>query len=81
MHKIVMRRTFNIGNFETVGAEAIGEHEDAEKARLIATKQVLEAIKQECIRIFNIRIQNTHSNPWEQVNMELDGVNAELIKP
>jgi hypothetical protein len=79
MTKIVVRRTFNIGNFETIAAEAIGEHEDPEKARLIAVKQVLETIKQECIRIFNIRIQNTHSNPWVQVNMELDGVNSELI--
>ena len=80
MHKVILRRTLNIGNFESISAEAVGEHEDFEKARVIASKYVLETLKQELIRIFNIRIQNTHSNPWDQVNMELDGVNTELIK-
>ena len=78
MHKITLRRTLNIGNYETISAEAMGEHEDTQKARLIASKIVLETLQQELIRIFNIRIANTHSSPWDQVLMELDGINAEL---
>ena len=51
-----------------------------QKARLIASKAILEAIQQELIRILNIRgcIAKTHSSPWDQVTMELAGINSEL---
>ena len=49
-----------------------------QKARLIASKAILEVIQQELIRILNIRIANTHSSPWDQVTMELNGINSEL---
>ena len=78
MHRITLRRTFNIGNYESISAEATGEHEDQNQARLLASKLVLEAVQQELIRILNIRASNVHSNPWDQVLMELNGVNSEF---
>ena len=78
MQKIILRRTFNIGNFETLHIEAIGEDNDINRARLKASKAVLELAQQELIRILNIRVQNVNNSPWDQITMELNGVNSEL---
>jgi len=55
MEKVVYRRTLNIGDYETLNFETIGEHEDGNIARLIAAKKFLELAKLELIRIYNIR--------------------------
>ena len=78
MHKVILRRAFNLGNFETLHIEAIGEDDDFSKARLKAAKAVLELAQQEFVRIFNIRVQNLNNSPWDQVSMELNGVISEL---
>lgn len=78
MTKITLRRTFNIGDFETLSIEAVGEHQNPSVARLVASKQVLELAQQEMVRIFNLRAHNTKNSPWEQVNLELAGVSSEL---
>jgi hypothetical protein len=80
MQRITLRRTFAIGNFETLSFEAVGEDDDLNKARLKAAKMILELAQQEYIRIFNIRIQNINNSPWDQVAMELIGVNSELSR-
>jgi hypothetical protein len=78
MHKVILRRAFNLGNFETLHIEATGEDNDLNQARLKAAKAVLELAQQEFVRIFNIRVQNINNNPWDQVALELNGINAEL---
>jgi hypothetical protein len=84
MDNIVIRRTFNLGNFESLSIErplvleGIGEAEDLNRARLLATKQILEAAQKEMIRIFNLRVQNITGNPYTQVELELAGIKAEL---
>jgi len=78
MENVTIRRTFAIGNFESLCVEATAEGKTIEEARLLASKKVLELSKQEFIRIFSIRGQNINGNPWEQVVMELQGVEAEL---
>jgi len=83
MHKLPVRRTFNIGNYESLSYEYVGEHEDLQKARLIASKVILEVAQQEMIRIFGVRASLMNSSPiekfvWNQVVMELNGVNTEL---
>ena len=79
MTKVTIRRTFNIGDFETISIEASGEHENPTIARLLASKQILEFAQQEMVRIFNLRTRNTKNSPWEQVISELSGVSAELF--
>ena len=78
MERISIRRTFNIGNFESLSVEATAEADNIEHARLLASKQVLELAQQELVRIFNIRHHNINSSPWDQVLMELAGVKKEL---
>ena len=78
MQTITLRRTFNIGDYESLSVETTAQHEDISVARLIATKQILEQAQQEMVRIFNIRVNNTLNSPWEQVLMELKGVRTEL---
>lgn len=75
---IQIRRTFNLGNYESLTIEGIGDNPDPNIARLLATQQILWAAQQEMIRIFNIRTLNVHSSPWEQVQLELSGITAEL---
>lgn len=78
MERITVRRTFAIGNFESITIEAVAEHADANYARILASKKVLELAQQEMIRIFNVRPQNVNNNPWDQVHLELHGLQAEL---
>ena len=78
MERVTVRRTFAIGNYETISFEAVAEHVDANYARLLATKKVLEMAQKDMIRIFNVRIQNVNNNPWDQVVLELNGLEVEL---
>jgi len=83
MHKIALRRTFNIGNYESLSVEATGEHDDAKQARLIASRLILEAAQLEMIRIFHVRSttncsQSVEQLIWNHILLELNGVLAEL---
>jgi hypothetical protein len=87
MHKVLIKRTFNIGNFESISIEWTGEHEDIQKARLLANKQIIEIVQQDLIRIINVRaaagvttplIYDIQNHLWQQLTLELTGINAEL---
>ena len=78
MEKVTLRRTINIGNYEGISFEAVGEHENINIARIIATKKIIYMAQQEMIRIFNVRVQNVTGNPWDQMAYELQGLNFEL---
>lgn len=78
METVIIRRTFWIGNYETFSIEASGQGTNINQARLLASKNVLELAQQEMIRIFGIRVQNTTSSPYDQVVLELTGINNEL---
>lgn len=78
MHKITIGRTFNIGNYESIKLEASAEHEDANTARLLASRTVIELVQMELIRIYNVRNNNLNYDPWIQTTMELAGLNTEL---
>jgi hypothetical protein len=78
MEKIVLRRTINIGNYETISFEASAEHEDLNIARILAVRKIIELAQQEMVRIFSIRVQNTTNSPWDQMVLELQGLNIEL---
>jgi len=87
MHKVTIKRTFNIGNFESLSLEWTGEHEDVNKARLLANRQILEIVQRDLIRIIHSReaagvttpiIYETQNHLWYQLSLELDGINQEL---
>ena len=78
MERVTVRRCLSIGNYETVTIESAAEAETAEKARVLASKKVLELLKQELICTFGIGGQNLLSNPWDLVTMELSGIDQEL---
>jgi len=77
MERILYRRTLNIGDFETIQFETIGEHEDFNTARLIAVRKFLELARLELIRIYNVKV-SSNGSAWDRVNVELQGVDAEL---
>ena len=81
--QIILRRAFNIGNFETLHVEAIGEDNDLNIARLKAAQLLLQLAQQELVRIFNVRTQNVNNDSrepliWNQISLELNGINIEL---
>jgi len=87
MHKLPIRRTFNIGNYESLSVEWTGEHEDIQQARLLANRQILEIVQQDLIRIVNTRAAAGVTTPllfdiqnhlWQQLSLELEGINREL---
>jgi hypothetical protein len=77
MEKVVYRRTLNIGDYETLNFETIGEHEDLNTARLIAVQKFLELTQQELIRIYNVKV-TTNGSAWDRINNELSGIQQEL---
>lgn len=78
MHRITIRRTLSIGDYESLSIEATGEHADINRARLLASQQILNLAQAEMARIFNVRLQNVRNSPWDQVLIELNQVNAEI---
>ncbi|KKK53504.1 hypothetical protein LCGC14_3094130 [marine sediment metagenome] len=77
MERVVYRRTLNIGDYETLNFETIGEHENLNTARLIAVQRFLELAQQELIRIYNVKA-STNGSAWDRVNQELSGIQNEL---
>ena len=78
MEKVVLRRTIYLGNYETLNFEAGAEHEDINMARILAMRKIIFMAQQEMVRIFNVRVQNVSNNPWDQMALELQGLNIEL---
>ena len=76
MERFVYRRTLNLGDYETLNFETIGEHEDLNTARLIAVQKFLELAKLELIRIYNVKVASNGS-AWDRILMELNGIQAE----
>ena len=67
-----------MGNYESISVEASGEHDNINVARLIATRKALEIAYIEMARIFNVRVQNINSSPFDQVQYELAVIKSEL---
>lgn len=76
MQKLTYRRTLNIGDYETISFEVVEEHDDLNIARLNAVAKCLELMKQELIRIYNVKL--TTASAWDRVNFELSGIVSEL---
>ncbi len=77
MERVTCRRTLNIGDYETISFETVGEHEDINIARIIAARKFLELARLELIRIYNVKVASNGS-AWDRVNVELNGIDAEL---
>jgi len=77
MERVTYRRTLNIGDYETLNFETVGEHENIDVARLIAVKKFLELSRTELIRIYNVKV-TSNGNAWDRVGLELAGIDAEL---
>ena len=76
MERVTYRRTLNINDFESLSMEVTVEHEDLNTARLLAAQKYLILTQQELIRIYGIK--STTFNPWDRVNLELNGITTEL---
>lgn len=79
----IVRRTFNINNFESLTIEGYGTDPDPNKAHLLALRSCLLKAQSAMIRTFNIRNQHGFSNEFDNVTYsmvtsELQGVEQEL---
>lgn len=78
MEIVTIRRTFSLGDFETLTIEATAEDSDLRKARLLASQKVLQMASDEMVRIFHYRMSSIDGNPYDKVQNELSGINQEL---
>jgi len=78
MDKVTIRRVFNLGNYETITVEAVGEDEGLEAARLKAVYLVLWMAGLEMNRINEMKKLNTTNDPVYQVQLEIQRVCQEI---
>lgn len=79
----IVRRTFNINNFESLTIEGYGYNSDINKAHLEAMKDCLTKAQNAMVRIFNIRKQHGLAQDYDPitysiVTSELQAVDYEL---
>jgi len=73
---VTIRRTFNIGGYETLAIEVSASGYTLEEANLQATNKVLQLAKIQLERVYENRIKNINNNPYDQIILELQSLNG-----
>jgi len=79
----IVRRTFNINNFESLTIEGYGYDQNPKRAILLAHKDCLTKAQAAMVRIFGIRQSHGYSNDFDGVaysvvTSEIQGIDVEL---
>jgi len=82
-HSEIVRRTFNINNFESLTIEGQGVDPNPQRAHLFAHRDCLVKAQSAMVRIFNIRKQHGNSGEYDDVTYsviisEIQGIDYEL---
>ena len=76
----LIRRTFNINNFESLTIEGEGTDENPERARILAAINQLTKVQPEMLRIFHARAQMGTAHEYDGLVYNLTEIELANLK-